>query len=164
MLKTLKNYQIMDLAEAFKRIAKMNIVSTKKFSYALILNDEVIQSNVKAITTIASPSESYLEYETKRHEIISKYAEVDGDGNIILNDNRWVTFKEGTTELATDEVKLLNEEYADVIELRNADIDQYNELLDSDVQLNIQMVDIDDVPDEVGKDLFLTKLLMTMID
>jgi len=164
MLKTLKNYQIMDLAEAFMRIGKMNIVSTKKFSYALVLNDDRIQSNVKAITEIARPSEFYIEYEQKRQEIISKYADSDADGNIILADNRWVVFKEGTKETAMDEMSTLNEEYKDILESRNKDIDEYNELLDSDVELNIHMVDLDDVPEEVGKDLFLMKLLMHMID
>ena len=164
MLKTLKNYQIMDLAEAFMRIGKMNIVSTKKFSYALVLNDERIQSNVKAITEIARPSESYAKYEQKRHGIISKYADVDGDGNIILNDNRWIVFKDGTKETAVDELSSLNEEYKDILDARNKDIEEYNELLDSDVELNIHMVDLDDVPEEVGKDLFLMKLLMHMID
>ena len=164
MLKTLKNYQIMDLAEAFMRIGKMGIVSTKKFSYALVLNDDRIQSNVKAITEIARPSEFYIEYEQKRQEIISKYADSDADGNIILADNRWVVFKEGTKETAMDEMSTLNEEYKDILESRNKDIDEYNELLDSDVELNIHMVDLDDVPEEVGKDLFLMKLLMHMID
>jgi len=164
MLKTLKNYQIMDLAEAFMRIGKLNIVSTKKFSYALVLNDERIQSNVKAITEIAKPSEAYAEYEKKRHEIIVKYADVDGDGNIILNDNRWVVFKDGMADTAKEEFASLNEEYKDILDQRAKDIEEYNELLDSDVELNIHMVDLDDVPDSVGEDLFLMKLLMHMID
>ena len=165
MLKTLKNYQIMDLAEAFMRIGKIeNLVSTKKFSYALVLNDERIQSNVKAITSIAKPSESYIEFEQKRQEIISKYADTDSDGNIILNDNRWVVFKPENREAAVEEIKSLTKEYSDVIELRNKDIDEYNELLDADVELNIHMVSLDDVPEEVGKDIFLMKLLVHMID
>ena len=164
MLKKLKNYQIVDLAEAFMRIGKLNIVSTKKFSYALVLNDERIQSNVKAIREIAKPSESYAEYEQKRHDIISKYADVDGDGNIILQDNRWVIFKEGTKDLAVSEMNALNDEYKDVLELRIKDIEEYNELLESEVELNIHMVSIDDIPDAIGEDLFLMKLLMHMID
>lgn len=164
MLKVLKNYQIMDLAEAFMRIGKMSIVSTKKFSYALVLNDDRIKSNVKAITEIAKPSESYIEFETKRHELISKYADTDADGNIILNEKRWVVFKDEFKDVAVEEINALTVEYSDIIELRNKDIQEYNELLEADVELNIHMVDLDDVPEEVGQDLFLMKLLMTMID
>jgi len=129
-----------------------------------VLNDERIQSNVKAIREIAKPSESYAEYEQKRHDIISKYADVDGDGNIILQDNRWVIFKEGTKDLAVSEMNALNDEYKDVLELRIKDIEEYNELLESEVELNIHMVSIDDIPDAIGEDLFLMKLLMHMID
>ena len=164
MLKTLKNYQILDLVEGFMRIGKMVIESNKKFSYALILNDERIQSNAKAIMGIAKPSESYAEYEEKRQAIISKYADIDADGNIILNDNRWVVFKEGIKEQVLEELGTLNEEYLDIIDKRNKDIEEYNDLLDADVELNIHMVDIDDVPEEVGKDVFLMKLLMPMIN
>jgi len=164
MLKTLKNSQILDLAEAFMRIGKMNIVSTKKFSYAVVLNDDAIRSNVKAITNIANPSESYVEYEQKRNEIIAKYADFDADGKILLVDNRWVVFKDGMKDTASNELNILNAEYSEIIEKRNADIDEYNELLDSEVQLNIQMVDIEHIPDEIGEDIFLMKMLMSMID
>ena len=85
MLKSLKNYQVLDLVEAFTKIGEQRIKSNKKFSYALILNDEEIKPFVKAIQTVAAPGENYVEYEQKRSEIIKEYAKVDGDGNIILN-------------------------------------------------------------------------------
>lgn len=164
MLKKLKNYQIMDLAEGFMRIAKMNIKSNKKFSYAIILNDERIQPNVKAVINIAKPSDEYKEYEDKRNEIISKYADVDGDGNIILKDNRWVIFKESEKDLAVKELSNLNDEYVDVIDKRNEDIKEYNDLIESEEEINIHMVKLDDIPSEIGEDLFLMKLLVPMID
>lgn len=163
MLKTLKNYQILDLVEAFTKIAETKIKSNKRFSYALVLNDEAIKPFVKAIQEIAAPSESYIEYEQKRNEIIAEYAKVDGDDKIITNQQGGVVFKDGMFDEAKAKLEALNEEHAEILEERTQDIKDYNELLMKDVEINIEEVSLDDVPDAVGEDVFLTKLLVTMI-
>ena len=165
MLKTLKNYQILDLVEGFKKIAEKQIKSNKKFSYALILNDDAVQSYVKAVTSIAKPSDNYAEYENKRNDIIIKYAKVDGAGNIQLDDNRGVIFKDDVDpNVVIEELDELDKEYKDVLEERNNDIKEYNEVLTKDVEVNLEIVSLDDVPEEVGEDIFLMKMLMPMID
>lgn len=163
MLKTLKNYQVLDLVEAFTRIGERQIVSNKRFSYALIINDDSIKPIVKAMQTIATPSESYAEYEQKRNDVIREYAKVDGDDNIVLNDQRGVVFKDGTEDDVKGAIEALNLENSEVLEERTKDIEEYNDLIVKDVEVNIQTIDIDDVPDDVGVDLFLMKLLMPMI-
>jgi len=165
MLKTLKNYQILDLMDGFKKIAEDGIKSNKRFSYALIMNEENVQSNVKAIQGIAKPSDNYMEYEQKRNNILIEYGKSDASGNIILNENNGVVFKDEESEKnAIDEINKLNEEYLDILDERNEDIKQYNELLMTDVELNLIVVSLDDVPDEVGEDVFLMKALIPMID
>jgi len=164
MLKTLKNYQILELVEGFMKIAEMKFSSTKKFSYAMVLNDEAIKPYVKAMREIASPGESYIEYEEKRNEIIKGHAKVDADGNIILNDNRGVVFKSDEEGLiAIDEINALNKEYTEVLEDRNNDIKEYNELLMNDISVNIECVSLDDIPNVIGEDIFLMKLFIHMI-
>jgi len=163
MLKTLKNYQILDLVEGFTKIGEQKIVSNKKFSYALVLNDETIKPFVKAIQSVATPRENYMEYEQKRNDIIREHSKVDGDGNIVLNDKRGVVFKDGEFPKVTEKLESLNKEYADVLDERNADIEEYNELLMKEVEVNILDVSLDDIPDSVGEDLFLMKLLVHMI-
>jgi len=163
MLKTLKNYQILDLVEAFTKIGESKIKSNKKFSYALILNDESIKPFVKAMQEIASPSENYADYENERNNIIREYAKVDGDGNIVLNDQRGVVFKDGADDTVRDLLTALNDNNKDILDERTNDINEYNELISKDVEVAIHMIDLDDVPEEIGEDLFLVKLLMPMI-
>jgi len=163
MLKTLKNYQILDLVEAFTRIGEMKFSSTKKFSYALILNDEAIKPYVKAMKEIATPGESYIEYEEKRNAIIREHAKTDVDGNIVLNDNRGVVFKDGEDTIAIDKINALGKEYSDILEERNKDIEEYNELLMNDVEVKLECISLDDVPDAIGEDILLMKLLIHMI-
>ena len=165
MLKTLKNYQILDLMDGFKKIGEQQIKSNKKFSYALILNDEAIQPYVKAMQTVATPGDSYMEYEQKRNDIIVKYAKVDGAGNIQLNEQRGVVFKDDVDiDVVGNELDELNKEYEDILEERDNDIKEYNELITKDVEVNLEVVDIDDVPEDVGEDIFLMKMLIPMID
>lgn len=164
MLKTLKNYQILDLMEAFTKIGKTKFTSNKRFSYALILNEETLLPKVKALMEISKPSDSYEEYETKRNEIVSKYAETDSDGNIILKDNRWVVFKPDVKDDALNELKELDDANSDILEERQKDINDYNDILNTDVELVIETLSLDDIPDELGEDIFLIKQLMGMID
>lgn len=164
MLKTLKNYEVLDLVEAFNVIGRMGIESNKKFSYAIILNDEAIKSRVKAITEIAKPSEDYIEYETKRNDIIREYGSKDANGNIILTDDRWVNFDDDVKEKAISLINDLNKEYSTVIDKRNNDIDDYNAILEEEHEYDITMVSLDDVPDDVGKDVMLLKMLMYMVN
>ncbi len=164
MLKTLKNYQIMDLMEAFTKIAENKIKSNKKFSYAVILNDETLQPKIKALQGIAKPSESYMEYEQKRNELIVSYAKTDVAGDIIVDDRGSVTFKEGTEADVDAEFIALNEEYSDILDERNADITEYNEILAKDSDVEIETISFDDIPDEVGEDIFLMKMLISMVD
>ncbi len=164
MLKTLKNYQIIDLMEAFTKIGEKQIKSNKKFSYAVILNDETLQPKIKALRSIAQPSDSYAEYEQKRNDLLVEYAKVDVAGNIKINDVGMVEFKDGVDGEVDTKFKALNEEYADIIEERNNDITEYNEILDKEVEVEIETLSYDDFPDEVGEDIFLTKMLMAMTD
>ena len=148
----------------FTKIGERQITSNKRFSYALILNDDAIKPFVKAMQEVATPGESYIEYEQKRNDIIVEYAKADGDGNIVLNDQRGVVFEDGKDDIAKESITSLNDEYVDILEERTKDINEYNELIMRDVELNIQEINIDDVPDDIGEDVFLMKNLMPMID
>ena len=163
-MKKLKNYQVLDLTEAFSRISQLKFESTKKFSYAVVLNDETLKPRIKALLEVSKPSEKYAEYESKRNSIIQKYAKTDSDGTIILRENKWVVFSDGMAETASTEVNTLNEEYSDVLAQRDNDIEQYNTILNEEVELSIVSVSLDDIPDIIGQDMFLMRLLIPMIE
>jgi hypothetical protein len=165
MLKKLKNYQILDLVDAIMQIGERKIKSNKKFSYAVILNDEIIQPHLKAIQSVAVPSESYNEFETKRIEILNTYAKIDDIGNVVMDNNQGVVFKsEEDDAKARKEIDALANEYSDVLDERNKEITEYNELLSVEIEVDIATVLLDDIPDEIGEDIVLMKLLSSMIE
>ena len=164
MLKELKNYEVLDLMEAFTKIGQIEFESNKRFSYALILNEESLMPKAKALLAISAPAESYQEYENKRNEIIKKYAETDTDGNIILRDKQFVVFSEDVKEPAVAEIASLDAEYEEVIVKRSSDIADYNNILNETIEVEIQKVSLDDIPDELGTNIYLIKQLKGMIE
>ncbi len=159
----LKNSQILELVLAFTEIGKRNIKSNKKFSYAIVLNDEETQKHKTAIQHVSEPSEEFTQYETQRMDIIKKYAEIDDEGNVKTAPNGMVIFHDDVLDDVKSEISVLDDECAKIIADRDQDIADYNEILDKEVELDIETVSIDDIPDGVGEDIALVKALRVMI-
>jgi hypothetical protein len=163
MLKKLKNSDILDLAEGLYRINDGSFESTKRFSYAVILNSGVLENIAKAVLEISKPSDSYAEYEHKREELVSEYAVRDENGDVLLREGRYVKIDVDRREELESKIKELDEEYFDVLDIREKDLKEFEEVLNDEVELDIKTVSIDDVPDSVGKDLKLMKMIMKMV-
>ncbi len=159
----LKNSQILELVLAFTEIGKRNIKSNKKFSYAVVLNDEETQKHKTAIQHVSEPSDAYKKYEAQRMDIIKNYSELDGEGNIKTADGGLVVFKPDVLDDVKTDIDALNDECSDIITDRDQEIVEYNEILDTEVELDITTVSIEDIPDGVGEDISLVKALRVMI-
>ena len=93
----------------------------------------------------------------------------DSSPKIVFNTFKacWALFNEFcfASDLAcSNAINSLNTEYEDILEQRDKELGDYNEILNEEKEYNISTVSIDDIPDDVGKDMFLLKLLMNMID
>jgi len=166
MLKKLKNSQILDLVEGISRINNMDLGDdvSKKFNYALILNDNNNRPIAKAVIEVSNPSETYAEYEKKREELILDYCIIDDDGNPVLTDDKWIKLNPDTRDEFNDKLEILNNEYKDVLAQREKDLQDFNSILNTEVEVDIITVPIDDVPDIVGKDMTLMRLIINMIE
>lgn len=166
MLKTLKNRQVLDLAEGLARIEKKELKnSTAIFNYAVLLNQDIVSGKGQAIIKMSNVSEDYIEFENKKEELIKGYAEKDENENIIYTDENqnWAKIKEGCEEELKQALNKFVEENKSVIEKREKDIEDFKKVLDEEVELDIYEIDIKDIPDEIGRDLQLMRFIMTMI-
>lgn len=166
MLKTLKNRQVLDLAEGLARIEKKELKNSSAiFNYAVLLNQDVVSGKGQAIIAMSNLSEDYIEFEKKKEELIKSYAEKDESGKIIYTDDEqsWAKIKEGCEEELTQKLNNFIEENKAVIEQREKDIEDFKNVLNDEVELDIYEIDLKDIPDEVGKDLQLMRFIMTMI-
>jgi len=162
----LKNSQILDLIEGISRINEMTIEEdiSKKFNYALIMNDNNNRSTAKAIIEVSTPSDKYAEYENERESIVLEYCIKDDDGKPVLTDGRWIKVIPDKKEELDTKIEELNTQYQDVLDQRNKDLEDFNTILDTEVDVDIVTVSIDDVPDVVGRDRVLMKLIINMIE
>ena len=170
MLKKLKNSQILDLVEGISIVNRMvenpdtKFESTKKFSYAIIMNDANHRSRAEAIIKVSQPSETYIEYEKKREELVNEYSIKDSDGKPVLIDQRWVRIDKDRREELDEKIKLLDQEYSDVLDKRNKDLEDFNSILEEEHDVDIITVSLDDIPDTVANDISLMKRFIHMID
>jgi len=164
MLMKLKNYQILNLLDVYSQIEGLNFKSTKGFSYAVIINEGTLAPNKKALIDIAKPSPEFQEFEIKREAIIAKYAKYDDNGVMVVRDDKWVEFKDGEADLAKSEIDDLIEEHKELVDGRTAEVDEYNKILEDEVEVNLMTISLADVPDYIGERIHLMKLLSPMID
>ena len=139
-------------------------IKDKEFELFLKELGKVIQEKREAagLTQEEMDNEPYcIDY--KYYQKI-EYGKKDDDDNLILNDNRWVIFDENIKETAMGELEALDKEYEDVLEKRNNDIQEYNEILEEEVEIDLATVSIDNIPEEIGANILLMKMLLPMVE
>lgn len=126
---------------------------SKKFIFAITLNESVLDNDANAVLEARKPDDDYAEYEQNRMEIILSHAEVE-DGQIVTN-GELIKIKPKEQLIAQEELEKLDEKYSDVIEKRNIDLNELQLLLDSKKKVEIETVRFDDLPNEISKNDFI---------
>ena len=136
--------------------------SNKWFSYTKMVNEDELENKAKAIIEISKPKEDYLSYMNERTDIINKYAQRDDEGNVItLNDN--VKIGKDKVKECQEELNNLDTKYKDAIEERNKNLDEYYKILETEIEVNIETVPFDYVPENISvQDLKSLKKMIVM--
>ena len=166
MLMTLKNRQVLDLAEGIVRIDKMSIENSSAiFNYTLIMNEDAVRTKAEAIIGMQVPSKDYMKYEEDRISIVDKYSDKDEDDKVITVDSNpnWVKVADDKTSDFNLEISKLAKTYKDTLDKRNKDLEDFKNVLDDEVEMDIEIVKLADIPAEVGRDRQLMRFIMTMI-
>ena len=136
--------------------------SNKWFSYTKMVNEDELENKAKAIIEISKPKEDYLRYMNERTDILNKYAQRDDDGNVItLNDN--VKIDKYKVKECQNELNDLDVKYKDAIEERNKNLDEYYKILETEIEVNIETVPFEYVPENISvQDLKSLKKMIVM--
>ena len=123
-LDVMKLYIVM---EDLLKIEKLNT----RLAYALHKNKKLLQDEVDAIREVSKPSQSLKDFQDKRIELCKEFADKDTEKKpIIVGTDFKIVERKSEFE---EELRLLTEEYKDVIaeqELRNKEL---NDILKEDV-------------------------------
>ncbi|MFW6219497.1 MAG: hypothetical protein ACOCZ5_01260 [bacterium] len=153
--------EVVDMFVCLKEMDN-KVKANKWFSYTKMVNEDELENKAKAIIEISKPKKEYLDYMKDRTDILNKYGDRDDDGNIItLNDS--VKIDKNKVKDCQKELNDLDNRYKEVIEDRNKNLEEYYNLLDTEIDINIETVPFEYVPETISvQDLKSLKKMIVM--
>ncbi len=118
-----------------------------KFKYAVAKNLRVLLPEVQALSKASEESVEYGNFKKKSLELGRKNAEKDESGNPVQRDGLFVFVDEKKAE---EEFMELKKEYDEVLKERDRSMQEYEKLLELEVEVNIHKVLVSDVPEFLG--------------
>ncbi len=127
---------------------------SKKLAYALVKNSKILESEVTAIKqAYDTESESYKEYLGKLRDVYNKYGAKDANGNVKLTPTGFELAKEEDREAVTKDILSLEEDYKEALEARAKEMEEYQAMLESEIEVDLQPIDFEDLPDEINPEI-----------
>ena len=122
----------------------------KRFKFAIVRNLEYLEPEMKAIRETQKPSPRYEEYVQKRQQIGEEFVDRDEKGNPILALVEGVEIFQITEKKdeANSKVVELIKEYNDAIEEKKQDINQFNELMEEEIEVDVCKVSFEFLPED----------------
>jgi len=155
----LKNYELFEIAQRIGNVfATLEKVKGAKFQYALIKNIDILQNEIKLIQSAAKPSESYSEYERLRVKLCEEFSAKDDQGQPKKREvgNGQTEYDIDTeSEVWKTAIEDLKNQHKDVINERDEQIKNYNEMLDLESTIKFHLMKLEDIPNELDGEQML---------
>lgn len=143
----MKNKQILDLFESLVSITNL---TGAKFNYSVVKNIKKLQPEIESLQKAFKNSDEFNEYNNKRVNILKKYSRKDANGEAITKTiNKEKHFDIIETEEFKKELDLLISENKDIIEKKEKEIKEFNELLETENSIELFKIKLSDIPDGI---------------
>jgi len=137
-----------ELFDLYNKLQGLKYHSDKKmFSYALIKNIKMIESEISEVNGIIKPNDDFLQFEKERISICRLYSIKDENGEPILNGEE---FQIENMEEFSQKLIPMKEQYKDTLVRRQEQIDKYNSKLDEEIVMELVKVGPEDLPDAIS--------------
>lgn len=117
-----------------------------EFNYIIAKNVAKLKPELEALQKGLEPTPEYREYDSKRIEILKKYAVKGENGEPVIEDN---SFKLADTTTALKEIKFLQEENQELLDARKKQEEDYQELLNKEATIEIHKLKKSDLPEDM---------------
>jgi len=158
-MKSVKRIELVELYNAIKNMDS-SVKYDKWFVYATSVNLTKIEDEVKLILEANKIPEEYYEFEKKRQDIFTKYANKDENGEPVVNETGAWSFASEITETLRDEIEILIDEYKDILKETERERDDFDLFLSDEVEVDIREVSIDRFPDQLSPQEMKALLIM----
>lgn len=149
----MKNIDLFVLGESLKEnLESLKQLKGAKFTFMITKNIDILENEMKRISSHVNPTEKYKEFENKRIELCVNFCKKDENNNLIYKtiDNSQEYDIDITDSKWIDSINKLKDEYNDSIKIRDKQINDYNKLLDENTDIIFNKINIDDISDDVS--------------
>lgn len=135
----------------YKALNGLGELKGVNFSYAVVRNINRLKPEMEALDKVLEGTKEYNEYLTKKQELLEEHSEKDEKGNAIKNELAPNVFKYKLSDEAAFAVLLdeLNEKYKEALDARVKQEEEYKELLDSEISIDLFKVKLEHIPEEI---------------
>jgi len=118
-----------------------------KFAYTIIKNKEKLEEEIKMLEEVVKPSDEFSKYETERIELCELHCEKDEKGEAIVEDDKYKIIDEDKFD---GELESLKQSYIEHITEREAQIKDYNTMLDDEMEMDFAKVNFEELPTDIS--------------
>ena len=150
----MKNKQAFTLKQA---ISAVKTKGSNAFKLPLILTEMKLDQYIKGLEELRKPSEKYDEFLAEKRELLSKHAELDEAGNIILYTGQNGTgerkYDYGFPNIIKDKEKFeeaaaeLEEKYKKVLEAEQKKQIEFEKTLEEEADIELKQIPFDALPE-----------------
>jgi len=138
-----------DVLQLFNGLQAVSNLPGAKWSYAVAKNMVKLRPEVEALQKALTPDQEFIEYDKKRQELAEKYA--------VKKDGMPKKVKVGNIEeyLIADKDKFnkelfkLQETYKKALDERKKQVDDFIEILEEKIEVELHMVDSEYIPEGI---------------
>jgi hypothetical protein len=132
------------LYQALNRLGNMSGV---KFAYGVSRNLALLKPEIESLQKAIEATPEFMKFDEKRVELAKKYAKKDDKGEPIITNNNY----EMENQVVFDEeFSALKEEYKKEFEARQAQLEEYNEMLQSESDVVLYKIPVSYVPETIN--------------
>lgn len=135
-----------DLYSYMEALSNVTELKGVKFAYTVIKNKKKIEEEIKILEEVVKASENFSIYEQERIKLCELHCEKEENGRPVIIENK---YKILDTEKFDLELNVLKEKYMSDILERERQINDYNRMLDENIEMNITKIEYNDIPSEI---------------
>jgi hypothetical protein len=132
-----------------------------KFSYFIAKNKVALRDEMEAINEARKPNDGFKEFDAQRAKLAQEHSDKNDDGSSKIQDNSFVIT--ALADVFQEKLKVLREKYAAPIKEYEGQMQQFNELLDDEVEFTGTMVDLKDIPPTIEPAILEVLILADLI-
>ena len=127
-------------------IEKVSSLKGVKFAYTIIKNKKKFEEEIKILEEVVKPSEGFTNYEKERISLCELSCEKTENGSPVIENNRYKIIDVPKFDLELNSLKEKNNEF---ITERENQINEYNRMLEEDINLDISKIGFEDLPIDI---------------